>query len=68
MADEAGHSAGSARSRCPICRRPSEPGFRPFCSARCRDQDLLNWLRGHYAVPVLETEEDGAEPEDRQDG
>jgi uncharacterized protein len=23
----------------------------PFCSARCRDRDLLNWLEGGYAVP-----------------
>ena len=50
-------------SRCPICDRPSEPEFKPFCSRLCRDQDLLNWLSGRYAVPVQETEAD-----DDQDG
>ncbi len=32
--------------------------MRPFCSARCRDQDLLNWLGGRYAVPSTENDED----------
>jgi endogenous inhibitor of DNA gyrase (YacG/DUF329 family) len=53
-------------AKCPICGRPTEPRLRPFCSARCRDQDLINWLDGRYAVPAVETEEDGA-PDD-QDG
>lgn len=43
---------------CPLCQRPSDPRFRPFCSARCRDQDLLAWLEERYAVPVLEAEAD----------
>jgi endogenous inhibitor of DNA gyrase (YacG/DUF329 family) len=55
-----------AAAKCPICGRPSEPRLRPFCSARCRDQDLINWLDGRYAVPAVETEEDGAA--DDQDG
>ena len=55
--------AGEARKTrqipaCPICGRPTEPALRPFCSARCRDQDLLNWLGGRYAVPSTETDED----------
>ena len=49
--------------RCPICGRPAVPAFRPFCSKRCRDQDLLNWLSGRYAVPAVETDAD-----DDQDG
>jgi hypothetical protein len=36
--------------------------YRPFCSKRCRDIDLAQWLDGSYAVPVVE--EDGAEDED----
>lgn len=37
--------------RCPICRRPASLPELPFCSARCRDRDLLNWLGDGYAVP-----------------
>jgi endogenous inhibitor of DNA gyrase (YacG/DUF329 family) len=53
--------------RCPICGRPVEPRFRPFCSARCRDQDLLNWLGGRYAIPAQESEadEEGEVPSER---
>ncbi|WP_243389836.1 DNA gyrase inhibitor YacG [Arboricoccus pini] len=32
--------------------------FRPFCSRECRDRDLINWLDGTYAVPVVGDEED----------
>jgi hypothetical protein len=42
--------------RCPICKKPRDPRFRPFCSAACRDRDLLNWLEGRYAVPAAEEE------------
>lgn len=37
--------------RCPICREPTDPGYRPFCSRRCADVDLAHWLRGSYAIP-----------------
>lgn len=40
--------------RCPICRKPMDPGFRPFCSRRCADVDLGRWLTGAYAVPTDE--------------
>jgi endogenous inhibitor of DNA gyrase (YacG/DUF329 family) len=36
---------------CPICRRPALPAFAPFCSPRCKDRDLLNWLGDGYALP-----------------
>ncbi len=45
---------------CPICQKPLEQAFRPFCSKRCADIDLSRWLNGHYAIPV--TEEDGSIP------
>jgi len=51
-----------SRRRCPICGRPSEPAYRPFCSARCKDVDLHRWLGGHYAIPVVE--EDGGKDEE----
>jgi endogenous inhibitor of DNA gyrase (YacG/DUF329 family) len=36
---------------CPICKKPTDPVQRPFCSARCKDVDLGKWLSGSYAVP-----------------
>ena len=46
---------------CPICRKPADERFRPFCSKRCADVDLHRWLSGVYAVPAVESDE---EPED----
>ena len=58
--------------RCPICGKPAEAQWRPFCSKRCADVDLNRWLSGTYTVPVVEGEEDittvpkpGEEPADR---
>ena len=37
---------------CVFCRRhPVEPAWRPFCSKRCKLQDLARWADGAYAVP-----------------
>lgn len=36
---------------CPICGKPVQPATRPFCSAACRDRDLLQWLGEGYRVP-----------------
>ncbi len=52
MADAQRHPA------CPICGKPAEQRFRPFCSKRCADVDLNRWLSGVYAVPVTEDEEE----------
>jgi endogenous inhibitor of DNA gyrase (YacG/DUF329 family) len=46
------------RKRCPICGKPVDAVFRPFCSKRCADVDLHRWLSGVYAVPVTEDEEE----------
>jgi endogenous inhibitor of DNA gyrase (YacG/DUF329 family) len=50
---------------CPICGKPQEQMFRPFCSKRCADVDLHRWFSGVYAAPVTEDEE---EDERREDG
>ena len=42
---------------CPICGKPGEQMFRPFCSRRCADVDLHRWLSGAYAVAAVETDE-----------
>ncbi len=39
------------KAKCPLCRRPASVEHDPFCSPRCRDRDLLNWLGEAYAVP-----------------
>lgn len=46
-----------SQAKCPICGRPTEPDFRPFCSKRCADVDLQRWLAGRYAVPAVEDED-----------
>ena len=54
---------GAARGKCPICGRPTEQSYRPFCSRRCADVDLSRWLRGTYAIPDEAEDEDGELPE-----
>jgi endogenous inhibitor of DNA gyrase (YacG/DUF329 family) len=39
---------------CPICKKPVDARYRPFCSRRCADVDLQRWFSGRYAIPVLE--------------
>ena len=36
---------------CPICDEPATSAFKPFCSARHRDRDLLQWLGEGYRLP-----------------
>lgn len=43
---------------CPVCGRPVEAKYRPFCSARCADADLERWLTGRYAIPAAEGDEE----------
>ena len=48
---------------CPICRKPTDPALRPFCSKRCADLDLQRWFTGRYAIPGKAADEDEALPE-----
>ena len=58
----------SGGPRCPLCGRPRETKFRPFCSKRCADLDLAKWLGGGYAIPVVEEDASaGAGTEDGED-
>ena len=55
-------SGGTAGAKsCPICSKPAAKPFTPFCSARCADVDLHRWLKGSYAIPARETDEDDSE-------
>ncbi len=48
---------------CPICNRPTQDEYAPFCSKRCADVDLQRWFSGAYAIPAAEPEEGAAEGE-----
>ena len=52
--------------RCPLRGKPALQRFRPFCSKRCADIDLNRWLKGSYAVPVIE-EDASVTPGERED-
>ncbi len=38
-------------AKCPLCDKPPADRFKPFCSKRCADLDLGQWLKGGYAIP-----------------
>ena len=50
-----GHTIKAA---CPLCQRPAEILYRPFCSRRCAQLDLGKWLTGDYTIPAHEAMED----------
>jgi uncharacterized protein len=54
-----------SRKACPICAKPTDERYKPFCSRRCADVDLHRWLSGVYAAPVTADEE---EDERRDEG
>jgi endogenous inhibitor of DNA gyrase (YacG/DUF329 family) len=36
---------------CVLCgKRPVDARWRPFCSERCRNEDLAQWADGRYRV------------------
>jgi hypothetical protein len=54
---------------CVLCRQhPVEFRWRPFCSERCRNEDLARWAGGRYRVaaePVRETDPESPTDTDR---
>jgi endogenous inhibitor of DNA gyrase (YacG/DUF329 family) len=57
---------------CPRCGKPvpwtPESKYRPFCSERCKTNDLGAWATGQYRVPGSPLEEtDLPPPEARED-
>lgn len=53
---------GSMKHRCPICKGETDSEVDrdfPFCSERCRMQDLGNWASEKYVVsdPIFDEEE-----------
>ena len=49
-------------AKCPVCSKPGDAKYRPFCSKRCADIDLGRWLKENYAVPTEEAPEDAETP------
>jgi endogenous inhibitor of DNA gyrase (YacG/DUF329 family) len=51
--DDSPRERGTAKERaCPICGKPRDPRYDPFCSKRCADVDLHRWLKGNYVIPA----------------
>jgi uncharacterized protein len=51
---------------CPICNRPAQEAYAPFCSRRCADIDLQRWFAGVYAVPAEGEGDDAPQPPEEQ--
>ncbi len=65
MADETTDEKRPLREpRCPICGKPRDARYRPFCSRLCRDRDFLGWADGRYAIPAVETDEESPAPDE----
>ncbi len=43
---------------CPLCGKPTDLDYRPFCSRRCADIDLHRWISGRYAIPAAQDDEE----------
>lgn len=44
--------------KCPICGKPIDEKYKPFCSKHCADIDLGRWLKGNYVIHTNETPQD----------
>lgn len=65
MSDPEKAKAGGQKPRtrpCPICGGMALATYHPFCSERCRERDLNQWLSGGYAIPAVEDDEDPDNP------
>jgi endogenous inhibitor of DNA gyrase (YacG/DUF329 family) len=43
---------------CPLCCQKAIAPHTPFCSRRCSQLDLGNWLNEAYVIPAHEADED----------
>jgi endogenous inhibitor of DNA gyrase (YacG/DUF329 family) len=61
-------SAPVSPKPCPICGKPPDAGYFPFCSKRCADRDLHRWLGEHYGIAGEPAGGDETSPSDRKNG
>ena len=40
----------NSQKKCPICGKPTQETYKPFCSKKCADIDLGRWLKGTYVI------------------
>ena len=40
------------QAKCPVCGKPADAKYQPFCAKRCADIDLGRWLKEGYRVPT----------------
>lgn len=52
-------------AKCPICGKPADKSYAPFCSKRCADVDLNRWLSGVYKIPTNEAPKDSEDLQDK---
>ncbi len=57
-------ATGAKAPGCPMCGKPREMAYRPFCSKRCADRDLQRWLSDGYAIPAAEPPDEWSESGD----
>lgn len=53
--------------KCPVCKKPTNIEFTPFCSKHCKNVDLLHWLNEDYRVPTDEPVLDADEKKETED-
>ena len=71
MTDRSGPPLRAVRiaAKCPICAKPADEKYQPFCTKRCADIDLGRWLKGSYVIPgeAVEETETGLPPRERDE-
>ena len=50
------------QAKCPVCGKPADAKYQPFCTKRCADIDLGRWLKEGYRVPTDEAPGEDDEP------
>jgi hypothetical protein len=56
MTDGKTTTSNPAKAKCPVCGKPRDADYRPFCSRRCADIDLGRWLSESYSMPMPDNE------------
>ena len=56
------------QAKCPVCGKPADAKYQPFCAKRCADIDLGRWLKEGYRVPAEEAPAEDEEAPSRPTG